>query len=1286
MREINLDTYGLSLLTAKEDILNPRSSTNWALFAYNGIRLKLADSGAGGLKELMTKLHPRGSLYGMCRVGTNQSLVVMILWVGIEVDEYRRAECASHLPAIRAFFREVQIFLPAHTLDEMTEERMCAMASKAAMVMQRPRQRPGLRREDRQETVREEDERKKEEQQRAADERRQREIERLHQERREAMERTRKMMEREQKITEQRRIQVQMEAEERKQERIKWKHQEKEREDKEARARYLRSESEEKATEAAALVSQRTTNPREFFRQLSSSSIVNSDSQPSSPYPVRSPYRRLHRSQTDNIFIFNEPSSFTPPSPYRSRAASPYLPSTPTSKSPTLVFPCTPHSPGMVSSTISKQKIAQDCAMVPSRSQIYLPSPQQTESSYKVAAEAMPPSILQLQSKPSDSMNTEYEIKENITAVLDSLVFYPPPPTKEELRLDNRRLDEAKPADKLSTPPSQFEFSPKQSEDFSEASMHIQPDVNLYCQRVSDALTSSPSQSSPVSLVPLCLLPQPPSRPLPTLPISPRTLKDLESHRDFPASASVRSMVEEEEMEQQIEGEDREMVEKEWIHEESVREIREKVNEAVVEGIGGELTEDREEMNAGKEEPDRKNIEKNDSEKHDDGNILEETESEYIKDEKNIDKSETEKIQRGEIMKECENVNANKIVEESEIGKEQTETIMEDSESRKYQDGKIIAESEREKYKEEKIVEDANEKYQDKKIVPSENVQDHEERMMEESKSEKCQEEKITEESDMEKYQDDKIVEESEGEKYQEAKMLQEFECDKYEDEKIMEEADIEEYENEKIVEESENVKYQDEKMMEESQSEKYQDEKMMEESQSEKYQDEKIVEESQSEKYQDDKIVEKSDGEKYQVAKIIQEFECDKYVDEKIMEEADIEEYENEKIVEESQSEKYQDEKMMEESQSEKYQDEKMMEESQSEKYQDEKIEEESENVQEQDETIMEESESKKYQGDKIMEEFDGEKYQEVKILQEFECDKYEDETNLETSNKENYPEQKIEEEFKKIKDQDERIMEESESEKGQEEKVKNETEKVKDPELRTIEETESKKYQDEKTMEEFENEQKTVENCDSDGKDKDDFQEEYDEALMNQENEENPIKVFTITENLTVLKGESDTEIIMIHDTTDEEGVKRTSDLLNEKKERNVPFIETDEKVPSNADKQNEHEPCEVTLVSQHAPLLPESSAVRPGQFINLAESIPNHKENEQQIISTDSIQDKSDRSHQEDPKVTSDSLTAVSFSQESLHSPSKKSSGSKANALSAKSEHQASLGQCDGEEGLE
>ncbi|XP_016381847.1 drebrin-like protein B [Sinocyclocheilus rhinocerous] len=228
MREVDLDTYSLSLLTAKEDILNPRSSTNWALFTYDGIMnmLKLADSGAGGLKELTAKLHPKWPLYGMCRVGKAQPRIAMILWVGNEVDGYRKAECASHLPAIRAFFKEVHIFLPAHTLDEITEERICTLAYNAAVVTQGPRGRPSHRTEDRQAIVgtnykrtiaaaeiqriqrdsfwahaeREEEERKKEEQRRAAEDRKQREKERLLQERRDATERERRMNEKEQKI------------------------------------------------------------------------------------------------------------------------------------------------------------------------------------------------------------------------------------------------------------------------------------------------------------------------------------------------------------------------------------------------------------------------------------------------------------------------------------------------------------------------------------------------------------------------------------------------------------------------------------------------------------------------------------------------------------------------------------------------------------------------------------------------------------------------------------------------------------------------------------------------------------------------------------------------------------------------------------------------------------------------------------------------------------------------------------------------------------------------------
>ncbi|KPP57231.1 drebrin-like protein-like, partial [Scleropages formosus] len=83
-----------------------------ALFAYDGAtnNLKLSDSGVGGVVELARKFQPNRSLYGLCRIGGQASgppRVVMINWVGEAVDECRRSECASHVPAIKAFFKAV---------------------------------------------------------------------------------------------------------------------------------------------------------------------------------------------------------------------------------------------------------------------------------------------------------------------------------------------------------------------------------------------------------------------------------------------------------------------------------------------------------------------------------------------------------------------------------------------------------------------------------------------------------------------------------------------------------------------------------------------------------------------------------------------------------------------------------------------------------------------------------------------------------------------------------------------------------------------------------------------------------------------------------------------------------------------------------------------------------------------------------------------------------------------------------------------------------------------------
>uniref|UniRef100_A0A3B5MF32 Uncharacterized protein n=1 Tax=Xiphophorus couchianus TaxID=32473 RepID=A0A3B5MF32_9TELE len=350
MQTVNLDTYSLSLLTAKEDILNPRSSTNWALFTYEGVtnKLKLADSGAGGVAELAEKFHISKPQYGLCKVGGVDGgalRIALISWVGQNVDDYRKNECASHIPAIKHFFKEAHAFISAEKPEDVTEDRVRAELSKTQT--QAPTQwvRRSSRSADKEELVgtnyrktnaamemrlinrdsfwaraeREEEARKDEEKRRATEERRRLERERILKERRDAEERDRKMNEKLQMIEEQRfehcmelYIHVLFSYQEQQQR----EHEE------DMRARLRRSESIEKAAEAAALVSQRSMNPREFFRQLSSSSSQS----PTSPGSSRSgkPFRRYQRSLTDTAFIFSKAEESSASSPYTSPLVSPF--------------------------------------------------------------------------------------------------------------------------------------------------------------------------------------------------------------------------------------------------------------------------------------------------------------------------------------------------------------------------------------------------------------------------------------------------------------------------------------------------------------------------------------------------------------------------------------------------------------------------------------------------------------------------------------------------------------------------------------------------------------------------------------------------------------------------------------------------------------------------------------------------------------------------------------------------------------------------------------------------
>ncbi|XP_073418892.1 uncharacterized protein [Dendrobates tinctorius] len=342
MTALNLDTYSLSLITAKEDILSDRSSTDWAVFTYEKKwSLKLLDSGVGGLDELTRRFSKNLVQYGLCRVhdpNTGVQRVVLIHWVGNNVDASRREVTAQHLPSIRRFFKEANVLLGAQKVEDVTQVQVAQALSRVpppARAFQRPRI-PGShevvgtnymktnpaaemkisRREAFwQRSEREEERRKEMERMRLQEERLSLERDRIQRERLEEEERDRRIQEKEKLVEEQRKEQARMEAERRRLEKERWAQQQKEYEE-ELRGRFRRSQSIEMAAEAAALVSGRSLHPRDFFRQhdRSVSTSFSPPSTPSSPSKVSSGFfhrttPRYQRSVTESILT---PTSRSP--------------------------------------------------------------------------------------------------------------------------------------------------------------------------------------------------------------------------------------------------------------------------------------------------------------------------------------------------------------------------------------------------------------------------------------------------------------------------------------------------------------------------------------------------------------------------------------------------------------------------------------------------------------------------------------------------------------------------------------------------------------------------------------------------------------------------------------------------------------------------------------------------------------------------------------------------------------------------------------------------------------
>ncbi|XP_074494477.1 drebrin-like b isoform X13 [Sebastes fasciatus] len=293
---VNLSKNGPALSSAFGEVVDEKSSTNWALFTYEGNSndIRLAEKGDGGLEELVEELNSGKVMYAFCRVQDPNSGLpkyVLINWTGEGVKDSRKGMCANHVSAMANFLRGAHVTINARGDEDVEPEVIMEKVAKASganysfhkesssrfqdsgpqgpvgSVYQKTNAMSEIKKTNKDnfwaQAEKDEEKRRKEERSRADGERQHLEKERKDREAKETVVRDKRDKEKSTEIDQQKKHQQQQEAESKEQEKLRW--------------------------EAASLISQRALNPREMFKQRERG-LTPSDSDvpsaaPASPRP-----------------------------------------------------------------------------------------------------------------------------------------------------------------------------------------------------------------------------------------------------------------------------------------------------------------------------------------------------------------------------------------------------------------------------------------------------------------------------------------------------------------------------------------------------------------------------------------------------------------------------------------------------------------------------------------------------------------------------------------------------------------------------------------------------------------------------------------------------------------------------------------------------------------------------------------------------------------------------------------------------------------------------------------
>ncbi|XP_008476634.1 drebrin-like protein [Diaphorina citri] len=134
---INLDKHKDSLVKAWRDVLDDKTSTDWALFGYEGqtYDLKVVSTGDGGIEEMREDLNGGKIMYGFCKVidvKTSLPKYVLINWQGEGAPPHMKGTCVNHLRHVQAMFKGAHITYNARTEEEVDEELISEKVARSS--------------------------------------------------------------------------------------------------------------------------------------------------------------------------------------------------------------------------------------------------------------------------------------------------------------------------------------------------------------------------------------------------------------------------------------------------------------------------------------------------------------------------------------------------------------------------------------------------------------------------------------------------------------------------------------------------------------------------------------------------------------------------------------------------------------------------------------------------------------------------------------------------------------------------------------------------------------------------------------------------------------------------------------------------------------------------------------------------------------------------------------------------------------------------------------------------